>query len=120
MSLKHMLGTMCLICALAMPAGAATTAQDITGQQWAHSTKAEKLSFLYGASSVVAIEKVAAERAGKEPSPFVTRWMDAFGGKTLSQIEGEIDAWYVAHPRNRNRHVFDVIWYELITPAGAK
>lgn len=120
MHVKHLVGALCLICALALPAGAETTVRDITGQQWAQSTKAEKLSFLYGASSVVAIEKAAADRGGREPSLFVTRWMDAFGGKTLSRIEGEIDTWYAEHPREHNRHVFDVIWYELIGPGTKK
>ncbi len=117
--MKHMAGVLCLLGLFGwavLPAGAQTEVPDITGREWAQSSKAEKLSFLYGASSVAAIEKIAAERAGREPSPFAGGWMDAFGDKTPAQIEAEIDAWYDRHPGNRNRHVFEVIWYELIGP----
>ena len=120
MYLKHMLGALCLVCVLAMPAGAAAPRMDLTGQQWDQSSAAEKLSFLYGASSVVAIEKAVAEKSGEKPTVFVSRWMTAFQGKTMSQIKQELDAWYAAHPAEKNRHVFDVIWYELIAPRSGK
>ncbi len=117
--MKHVAGAVCLLGLFGtavLPAGARTDVPDITGRQWAQSSKAEKLSFLYGASGVAAIEKAAAERAGREVSPFAGGWMDAFGNKTPAQIEAEIDAWYDRNPGNRDRHVFEVIWYELIGP----
>ena len=89
---------------------------DLTGAQWLDSPRNEKLAFLYGASSIVAIESMIAERAGREPSVFVRSWMKAFRNTSWPEIEGRLDAWYAAHPGQRDRHVLDVLWKEFLAP----
>jgi len=93
---------------------------DLTGKQWTQSSVAEKLSFLYGASSIVAIEDYGAKNTGKPVSLFVDGWMKSFGNATLREVQQKIDAWYAEHPDQKNRHVLDVIWYELIEPLQGK
>ncbi|MEG2140291.1 MAG: hypothetical protein RRY20_05835 [Bilophila sp.] len=128
-----------LVCGLGLFAGAAPTPQkpikpvvssapapapnagiDVTGTQWGQSTKNEKLAFLYGASSIVAIEHLIAQKQGQPPSPFVSAWMAAFKDTRWMDLQGKLDAWYAAHPEQANRQVFDVLWFEFMTPAVEK
>lgn len=106
-----------LVCGLYLPASAAQTGVDLTGKQWQESTRNEKLAFLYGASSVIAIEDIVAERAGKQPSLFVQGWLKAFKDTSWSEIEAQLDAWYASHPGQTGRHVLDVMWQEFLAPA---
>ena len=108
-----------LVCGLALPAFAAkSTAPDLTGQHWQQSTQNEKLAFLYGASNIIAIEQLIAEKQGTKPSPFVEAWVKAFGNSNWSEIQQKLDAWYAAHPDKANREVFDVLWFEFMAPAN--
>lgn len=110
-----------LVCGLSMPALAANSeVPDLDGYHWQHSERGEKLAFLYGASSVVAIDQLIATKQGTEPSLFVVAWMEAFGNSSLRQVQEKIDAWYGAHPEESNRGVFDVLWYEFMAPTIEK
>ena len=92
-----------LVCALCLPA---------------QSSQNEKLAFLYGASNIIAIEQLIAQKQGTKASPFVTAWITAFGDTNWTDIQKKVDAWYAAHPDQANREVFDVLWYEFMVPAG--
>lgn len=105
-----------LACGACLSASAAESGLDLTGAQWLDSARGEKLAFLYGASSIVAIESMIAERAGREPSVFVQAWVKAFRDTSWPEIEGKLDAWYAAHPGQRDRHVLDVLWKEFLAP----
>ena len=60
-----------LICGLTIPALEAKAGPaDLTSKAWTVSTTSEKLAFLYGVSSTVAIEQLVADRQKTEPSPF--------------------------------------------------
>ena len=80
-----------MLCGLAGSAVAGTaTPADFTGNEWQRSSTSEKLAFLYGVSSTVAIEHLVAERQGTEESVFVAAWLKAFG-KTCKAIRiGEV------------------------------
>ncbi len=107
-----------LLCGLFMPMKAfGSGLPDLDGTHWQHSAKEEKLAFLYGASSVVAIDQLIAEKQGTEPSHFVVAWMKTFGNSSLGQVQEQLDAWYAAHPEESARGVFDVLWYEFMAPA---
>ena len=113
------------LCVAAMLGGWGTSALaadispvDLTGEHWTRSSDAEKQAFLYGASHIVVIEQIAAEKTGTAPSPFVAAWMKAFGQMSWKQIQKELDDWYAAHPSESARPVFDVLWYEFMAPAG--
>ena len=107
-----------LVCGLCLPAIAApSSGADLTGKDWRDSTQSEKLAFLYGASNIIAIEQLIADKQGTDPSPFVTAWIKAFGDSNWSQIQRRLDGWYAAHPDQANRQVFDVLWYEFMVPA---
>ena len=95
-------------------------AAGLTGKHWMAGDREGKLSFLYGASNVVALEQIGAEKTGKPASVFVQGWTNAFGNMTYPELMQKIDAWYEANPDKLDRNVFDVIWYELIVPATAK
>ena len=114
-----------LLCAVALLCGVSAQTQaaqlspvDLTGEHWKLSTDAEKQAFLYGASHIVVIEQITAEKTGTASSPFVAAWMKAFGNRSWKQIQKQLDDWYVAHPEEAARPVFDVLWYEFMAPAG--
>ena len=114
-----------LLCAAVLLCGVCTSAQaaslspvDLTGEHWKLSTDAEKQAFLYGASHIVVIEQITAEKTGTPPSPFVAAWMKAFGQMSWKQIQKQLDDWYASHPEQAARPVFDVLWYEFMAPAG--
>lgn len=109
-----------LVCGACLPAAAAESGVDLTGKQWLDSSRNEKLAFLYGASNIVAIESMIADKAGREPSVFVRAWVKAFKDTTWSDIEAKLDSWYAAHPKQQDRHVLDVLWNEFLAPARAK
>ena len=90
---------------------------ELTGQEWMQSSKNEKLAFLYGASSVVAIENMIAQKEGKAPTLFVQAWSNAFNSMSWTGLMDKLDAWYLTHPESQKRHVFDVLWNEFMAPA---
>ena len=107
-----------LVCGLVVPAFTAKAGPaDLTGVQRTLSTTSEKLAFLYGVSSTVAIEKLVSEKQNTEASPFVSAWIKAFGNDSWKQIQKKLDDWYSAHPGDAERPVFDVLWYEFMAPA---
>lgn len=113
------------VCAVILACGVTVSASevqaspaDLTGVQWKLSTSSEKLAFLYGVSSTVAIEQLVADKQGVTASPFVSAWMKAFGNESWKQIQKKLDDWYASHPSESERSVFDVLWYEFMAPAG--
>ena len=110
-----------LVCA-SIPTFADTGAyqQDLTGQDWCTSSSQEKLAFLYGVSSVVAIEQLIAQKEGKNPSVFVRSWTSAFGRMTLPDLQKKLDTWYAAHPEAAKKQVFEVLWDEFMRPQNVK
>ena len=108
-----------LVCGLSVSAMAAQPSPvDLTGEHWKLSSDAEKQAFLYGASNIIAIEQLVAEKKGTEPSPFVSAWIRAFGGTSWKDMQKQLDEWYAAHPSEASRPVFDVLWYEFMAPVG--
>lgn len=88
---------------------------EVTGTVWMKSTQQEKLAFLVGAGSAVAIENHVDSKNGA-PSKFVKGWIDAFGDETWSEVATRVDKYYSAHPDMNERLVMDVLWKELIMP----
>ena len=108
-----------LVCGLSVSAMAAQPSPvDLTGEHWKLSSDAEKQAFLYGASNIIAIEQLVAEKKGTDPSPFVSAWIRAFGGTSWKDMQKQLDEWYAAHPSEASRPVFDVLWYEFMAPVG--
>ncbi len=97
---------------------AANDRQELTAEVWQASPLNEKLSFLYGVSCAVVVEKELASSKGEEPSIFVKNWLSTFNGLNAKEIVKKLDSWIAAHPASRNRHIFDVIWYEFIVPGS--
>lgn len=117
--IRHLCMVAGLICALTLPA-MANPQSDMAGQQWLASTQEEKLAFLYGAASVVAIEQAVAQKNGTQPSIFVEKWMKTFGNDTLTGVCSKLDKWYDTHPGAHSRQIFDVLWYEFMAPGTKK
>lgn len=94
----------------------------ITGTDWLASSQDVKLSFLLGVEATLAAEysldeaKATAKKVEVEVSPFMAGWIKAFSNSTRPQIMEKIDAYLLANPKNTDRHVFDIIWTELILP----
>ena len=107
------------------PAG--NPVDQFTGEIWVNTTESDKAAYLFGIDSAVTVEyfvnaQMAADaaKAGKKPvyalSPFEKGWMEAFANVSRADAIKMIDEWYAAHPKELQRPVMSVIWYELIAP----
>ncbi len=101
---------------------------ELDGYVWQNTSNDNKLSFLFGVENAIAVEYALgleqAKRSGKQPSPrtiglspFEQGWVIALEKTPRQAIVDRIDAFYTGNPGQRNRHVLDVIWKEVITPA---
>ncbi|QLA15400.1 hypothetical protein [Desulfolutivibrio sulfoxidireducens] len=89
---------------------------EITGEVWIKSSQPEKLAFLVGAGSVVAIEHHIDLKEADDPSRFTQGWVEAFKDKKWAEIAKQIDDYFAANPDKTDRLVVEVIWRELIAP----
>ena len=94
----------------------------LDGFVWQSSAPQSKLDFLLGVESAMAMEaaikQVAEERGGTvQLSRFANGWQLAFRDKARPDIVHEIDEFYTQNPEQKKRHVFDVIWTEMVLPA---
>lgn len=137
--MKKSLLSLALCCALVLGCASARAAENMqvgaasnpvdqfTGELWQKSVETEKLAFLFGVETAIAIEhfvnaKVTEKsaKAGRKPvytlSPFEKSWMEAFKGMPRAEIAKQVDAWFAAHPDQLERPVMAVIWHEIIVP----
>ena len=94
----------------------------LDGFVWQSSAPQSKLDFLLGVECAMAMEaamkQVAEERGGTvQLSRFANGWQIAFRDKARPDIVREIDEFYTQNPEQKKRHVFDVIWTEMVLPA---
>lgn len=92
---------------------------EITGAVWMKTSHQEKLAFLVGAGSVVAIEHHIDLKEADDPSKFTEGWVLAFKDKKWAEIVDKIDAYFTAHPDKGDVLVMDVVWNQLILPVMA-
>lgn len=95
----------------------------LNGYAWMDSDNANKLSFLLGVECGIAMEMALDQEQAKFTgtpavlSPFQQGWTAAFDNTPRQAIVDRIDAFYTANPSQKNRHVFDVIWEQMLVPA---
>lgn len=107
------------------PAPEVTPMAALDGYVWETSTPQSKLDFLLGVECAMAMEaameQAAREGGGRvELSLFANGWQVAFRDRSRPDIVRQIDEFYAQSPDQRGRHVFDVIWTEMIRPAMAE
>lgn len=145
--MKKIFAFVFLFAALALVPGFANAVQDVnqkpitnpagnpidqfTGESWVKSSDGEKLAYLFGIDSAIAVEyfinskeSANSAKAGKKPvytlSPFERGWMDAFKNVTRSELVKEVNAWYAAHPESLEKPVMSVIWNQFVAPRLTK
>lgn len=100
----------------------------LDGYVWTDTDNDNKLSFLFGLENAIAVEYALgmeqAKKNGKQPtlnnlglSPFERGWVVVFENMPRQAIVDRIDTFYNTHPGQRDRHVLDVVWKEMIAPA---
>lgn len=99
-----------------------TPMASLDGFVWQSSAPQSKLDFLLGVECAMAMEaaikQVAEERGGTvQLSRFANGWQIAFRDKARPDIVRQIDEFYAQNPEQKKRHVFDVIWTEMVRPA---
>ena len=99
-----------------------TPMASLDGFVWQSSAPQSKLDFLLGVECAMAMEaaikQVAEERGGTvQLSRFANGWQIAFRDKARPDIVRQIDEFYTQNPEQKKRHVFDVIWTEMVRPA---
>lgn len=104
-----------------LEAAQSTPMASLDGYVWQASAPQSKLDFLLGVECAMAMEaaiKQAAEERGGEVrlSIFANGWQMAFRDKARPDIVREIDEFYTQNPEQRKRHVFDVVWMEMVRP----
>ena len=102
---------------------ALTPSGTLDGYTWMDSDNANKLSFLLGVECGIAMEMALDQEQAKFTgtpavlSPFQQGWTSAFDNTPRQAIVDRIDAFYTANPSQKKRHVFDVIWEQMLVPA---
>jgi len=91
-------------------------APDVDGNVWMSSTDQEKNAFLFGAGSAVVLEYHIRDKHSEEPSRFVKGWVDGLKDMSWTQLTHAVDQFYKSNPGKMNKHVFEVIWQEIIKP----
>ena len=99
-----------------------TPMASLDGFVWQSSAPQSKLDFLLGVECAMAMEaaikQVAEERGGTvQLSRFANGWQIAFRDKARPDIVRQIDEFYTQNPEQKKRHVFDVVWTEMVRPA---
>ena len=94
----------------------------LDGFVWQSSAPQSKLDFLLGVECAMAMEtamkQVVESRGGTvQLSRFANGWQLTFRDKARPDIVREIDEFYTQNPEQKKRHVFDVIWTEMVLPA---
>ena len=105
-----------------LESSANTPVASLDGFVWQSSAPQSKLDFLLGVECAMAMEaaikQVAEDRGGTvQLSRFANGWQIAFRDKARPDIVREIDEFYTQNPEQKKRHVFDVIWTEMVLPA---
>lgn len=109
--------------ASAAPGTPARQVGTLNGYAWMDSDNSNKLSFLLGVETAMAMEMALdqeQQKATGKPvglSPFQQGWMAAFPNTPRQTIVDRIDTFYTTNPSQKNRHVFDVIWEQMLVPA---
>lgn len=102
---------------------ALTPSGALNGHVWMDSDNASKLSFLLGVESGIAMEMALDQEQAKFTgapavlSPFQRGWTAAFDNTPRQGIVDRIDAFYATHPSQQDRHVFEVLWEQMLVPA---
>lgn len=92
----------------------------LTGKMWQQSSTDAKLGFLLGIETGMSANYMSKHPAsGKELdmtklSPFEKAWYTNFKDTAPVDIMHKIDAWFAAHPDKLDRHVMDVLWYDMM------
>lgn len=89
-------------------------APDVDGEVWMKSSDLEKKAFLYGAGSAFVLEYHLRDKHGQEPSKLVKGWVDGLRDLSWADLSNRVDDYYKHNPDKTQRHVFDVIWHEVI------
>ena len=93
----------------------------LNGYVWERSAPQSRLDFLLGVECALAMESALAQAAQNKGesvtlSLFADGWQAALGSVTRPELVRRIDAFYEKNPDQKNRHVFDVIWTEMVVP----
>lgn len=91
-------------------------APDVDGNVWMKSTEQEKKSFLFGAGSAIVLEYHIRDKHSEEPSKFVKGWVDGLKGMSWAELASKLDTYFKTNPDKMHKHVFEVIWHEVIKP----
>jgi hypothetical protein len=94
----------------------------INGFVWEESSPQSKLDFLLGVECAIAMEaallQADSDYGGRgKLSLFAHGWKTAFQNRSRPDIMQGIDAFYTANPHQKSRHVFDIVWTEMVEPS---
>jgi hypothetical protein len=90
----------------------------LTGDVWNKMSDDEKISFLWGAAHVIAIERqLMAEYPQLKRDNFSEKVAEGLPkGTTLNAIAQNVDSFYRNHPGEHDMPVVAVIWQTLVKP----
>lgn len=92
----------------------------INGKAWLQSTERERMAFIVGVTSMIAVEKAYAERKGTPQPPAGERLAQRMGDLTVEQIADRITRWYEANPDRHETPVMKAVWLEIVRSGTAR
>ncbi|MBU1247974.1 MAG: hypothetical protein KKB70_04690 [Proteobacteria bacterium] len=109
-------GALLLVASPVMAENTMSKMAELDGTHWLQSTSAEKRAFLYGAGNAIVLEYHGRTKHGEQPSKLVQGWVDVFKNQSWSQMEHDIDQYYIKNPTKMGEHVMKAMWTTMIKP----
>lgn len=89
----------------------------LTMKHWVHSTKQEKLSFLFGFTTLLELEKEwQSPKALPLEQSTIGTWVRGLDGVTLGHVMKSLDKYALDNPGDRDRPVLEVIGATYVRP----
>jgi hypothetical protein len=99
----------------------ATEAQLLTGNTWQTLSRDHKITYIWGIGNLVELERT--NLGSQLPQPptddrksFIPYLAYGLSGMSIEQVIDRVNAYYKAHPDQRNQPVLNAIFQEIVMP----
>jgi hypothetical protein len=98
----------------------ATTAepQFLIGRTWQAMSYDTKVAYIWGMGNLAVFERALQQEGAATPQQGFLSWLvQGLQGKSLTEVVAQVDAYYQAHPEQREHPVIDGLLQAVVLPA---
>jgi hypothetical protein len=92
------------------------TVQILTGEVWQTMSPDTKVAYVWGLSNLLEFERHLGYTPPPESKSFLPPLIKGLQGKTINDIVRQVDAYYRAHPDQRQLPVINAIFQAIVIP----